>query len=260
VAFVSTKLKISALTGCALVSPRILPGNRRRLVQLHGRLHWPVRITQCSTGHQNQVGLLLPQNLLRLFCRRDQPYSTGQDSRLLAHLFGKGHLKAWRSRDRSVRDRAARGAIDQIHSERLHLTRSKCSLDIRNAAQSHGSRERFSTQSFDVRRSELMRIDIQLRRPLSTGRKLSAHWHRPNLPRTITLEEHFVTESFLRATGARDRETPPQLAELQPKLLDLGAGRYPDSSRQPCRGVWLWALSGDPLALYPKYPGVDGLG
>jgi predicted TIM-barrel fold metal-dependent hydrolase len=43
--------------------------------------------------------------------------------------------------------------------------------------------------------------------------------------RTITLEEHFLTESFLRATGAHDQPTPPWLAQLQPKLLDLGAGR-----------------------------------
>ncbi len=43
--------------------------------------------------------------------------------------------------------------------------------------------------------------------------------------RTITLEEHFVTESFLRATGAHDKPVPPWLAALQPKLLDLGAGR-----------------------------------
>lgn len=43
--------------------------------------------------------------------------------------------------------------------------------------------------------------------------------------RTITLEEHFVTESFLRATGAYDKAAPPWLVQLQPKLLDLGAGR-----------------------------------
>jgi len=49
--------------------------------------------------------------------------------------------------------------------------------------------------------------------------------------RTITLEEHFVTESFLRATKARDRKTPPQLAELQPKLLDLDAGRIADMDK-----------------------------
>jgi uncharacterized protein len=46
--------------------------------------------------------------------------------------------------------------------------------------------------------------------------------------RTITLEEHFVTETFLRATGAYGKSAPPQLAELQPKLLDLGAGRVAD--------------------------------
>jgi predicted TIM-barrel fold metal-dependent hydrolase len=43
--------------------------------------------------------------------------------------------------------------------------------------------------------------------------------------RTITLEEHFVTESFLRATGAYGKSAPPYLVELQSKLLDLGAGR-----------------------------------
>jgi uncharacterized protein len=42
--------------------------------------------------------------------------------------------------------------------------------------------------------------------------------------RTIALEEHFVTESFLRATGS-DRVAPPAVADLHPKLLDLGAGR-----------------------------------
>ena len=46
--------------------------------------------------------------------------------------------------------------------------------------------------------------------------------------RTITLEEHFVTESFLRATGAYGASTPPWMAALQTKLLDLGAGRIAD--------------------------------
>jgi predicted TIM-barrel fold metal-dependent hydrolase len=46
-----------------------------------------------------------------------------------------------------------------------------------------------------------------------------------NRMRTITLEEHFVTESFLRATGAYGNATPAWLDALQPKLLDLGAGR-----------------------------------
>jgi hypothetical protein len=43
--------------------------------------------------------------------------------------------------------------------------------------------------------------------------------------RTITLEEHFVTESFLRATGVYGNAAPAWLDALQPKLLDLGAGR-----------------------------------
>jgi predicted TIM-barrel fold metal-dependent hydrolase len=43
--------------------------------------------------------------------------------------------------------------------------------------------------------------------------------------RTITLEEHFLSKSFLEATGAHLRSSPPQLAELQTRLLDTGAGR-----------------------------------
>lgn len=43
--------------------------------------------------------------------------------------------------------------------------------------------------------------------------------------RTIALEEHFVTESFLRATGAYGKDLPAYMEALQPKLLDLGAGR-----------------------------------
>ena len=46
-----------------------------------------------------------------------------------------------------------------------------------------------------------------------------------NRMRTITIEEHFVTESFLRATGAYGNATPAWLEALQPRLLDLGAGR-----------------------------------
>jgi predicted TIM-barrel fold metal-dependent hydrolase len=52
--------------------------------------------------------------------------------------------------------------------------------------------------------------------------------------RTITLEEHFVTESFLRATGG------PRFAELQPKLGDLGAGRIADMDEA---GIDLQVLS-----------------
>jgi predicted TIM-barrel fold metal-dependent hydrolase len=43
--------------------------------------------------------------------------------------------------------------------------------------------------------------------------------------KTITLEEHFVTHSFLQATGAYGDDAPPQLAAIGPQLLDLGAGR-----------------------------------
>ena len=43
--------------------------------------------------------------------------------------------------------------------------------------------------------------------------------------RTITLEEHFLTESFLRAAHAAGNAAPAWLDALKPKLLDLGAGR-----------------------------------
>lgn len=43
--------------------------------------------------------------------------------------------------------------------------------------------------------------------------------------RTITLEEHFVTQEFVNATEAYGPGTPPQLQQMQPKLLDLCAGR-----------------------------------
>jgi uncharacterized protein len=43
--------------------------------------------------------------------------------------------------------------------------------------------------------------------------------------RTVTLEEHFVTESFVKATEGPRHNIPPPIAQLRPKLLDLGAGR-----------------------------------
>ena len=46
--------------------------------------------------------------------------------------------------------------------------------------------------------------------------------------RRITLEEHFLTESFLRATGAYGANMPTPMAALKPKLLDLGPGRIAD--------------------------------
>ena len=43
--------------------------------------------------------------------------------------------------------------------------------------------------------------------------------------RIVTLEEHFVTQSFLKATGADNQSARSPIARLHPKLLDLGAGR-----------------------------------
>jgi predicted TIM-barrel fold metal-dependent hydrolase len=42
--------------------------------------------------------------------------------------------------------------------------------------------------------------------------------------RTITLEEHFLTQSFLKAVHG-DRPVPTPIARLQPRLLDIGDGR-----------------------------------
>jgi predicted TIM-barrel fold metal-dependent hydrolase len=42
--------------------------------------------------------------------------------------------------------------------------------------------------------------------------------------RTITLEEHFVTQGFLKATSVYGHDAPA-MAAVRPKLLDLGAGR-----------------------------------
>jgi len=43
--------------------------------------------------------------------------------------------------------------------------------------------------------------------------------------KTIALEEHFVTASFLKATGAYGTAAPARLQLVQAQLLDLGAGR-----------------------------------
>jgi len=43
--------------------------------------------------------------------------------------------------------------------------------------------------------------------------------------KTITLEEHFLTEGYVRATAAYSAKTGMQFPEMQAKLLDLGAGR-----------------------------------
>lgn len=43
--------------------------------------------------------------------------------------------------------------------------------------------------------------------------------------KTITLEEHFVTEGFLKATGAFSDAGPAWQAQIRERLLDMGAGR-----------------------------------
>jgi predicted TIM-barrel fold metal-dependent hydrolase len=43
--------------------------------------------------------------------------------------------------------------------------------------------------------------------------------------KTIALEEHFVTASFLQATGAYGNGGHPAIADMRPKLLDLGEER-----------------------------------
>jgi len=64
--------------------------------------------------------------------------------------------------------------------------------------------------------------------------------------RTVALEENLLPESFLRATGADSRALPPARANLQPKLLDIGAMASPPWTRlvdfqgsrsPPCLGV-----------------------
>ena len=46
--------------------------------------------------------------------------------------------------------------------------------------------------------------------------------------RTITLEEHFVTQDFLKATGAYGQGAPAAIAAMRSKLLDLGPARLAD--------------------------------
>ena len=58
--------------------------------------------------------------------------------------------------------------------------------------------------------------------------------------KTITLEEHFVTQSFLKAIHKPGGVTPPFMAQLGPKLLDLGAGRIADMD---AAGIDLQVLS-----------------
>ena len=43
--------------------------------------------------------------------------------------------------------------------------------------------------------------------------------------RTITLEEHFVTQDFIKATNGYGEDTPPPIQAMRGKLLDLGEER-----------------------------------
>jgi predicted TIM-barrel fold metal-dependent hydrolase len=43
--------------------------------------------------------------------------------------------------------------------------------------------------------------------------------------KTVTLEEHFLTEGYVRATAEYSAKMGMQFPEMQAKLLDLGAGR-----------------------------------
>jgi predicted TIM-barrel fold metal-dependent hydrolase len=43
--------------------------------------------------------------------------------------------------------------------------------------------------------------------------------------RTVTLEEHFVTGTFVKTTEAHGHRTPPQMQRMHAQMLDLGTGR-----------------------------------
>jgi predicted TIM-barrel fold metal-dependent hydrolase len=43
--------------------------------------------------------------------------------------------------------------------------------------------------------------------------------------KTITLEEHFVTKDFIKATGTYGQDAPAGLREIRERLLDVGEGR-----------------------------------
>jgi hypothetical protein len=58
--------------------------------------------------------------------------------------------------------------------------------------------------------------------------------------KTVTLEEHFVTQSFLKATRNPAKPVPAPMAALEPKLLDIGAGRIADMD---AAGIDLQVLS-----------------
>ena len=58
--------------------------------------------------------------------------------------------------------------------------------------------------------------------------------------RTIALEEHFVTNSFLKATGAHGNGPAPWFAQIRTRLLDIGADRVADMD---AAGIDLQVLS-----------------
>ena len=66
--------------------------------------------------------------------------------------------------------------------------------------------------------------------------------------RTITLEEHFVTANFLKASGAY-ASASPQFGKIQAQLLDLGAGRIAamDEAGVDLQVLSLAAMGFDPL-------------
>ena len=68
--------------------------------------------------------------------------------------------------------------------------------------------------------------------------------------RTITLEEHFVTQDFLKATGAYGADAPEGIRAMRDKLLDLGAGRIAamDESQIDLQVLSLAAIGRDKLA------------
>lgn len=67
--------------------------------------------------------------------------------------------------------------------------------------------------------------------------------------RTIAIEEHFLTTSFLKAIGDRDVAVRPEFQQTQAKLIDLGKGRIADMDEA---GISMQVLS---LAT----SGLDGL-
>lgn len=67
--------------------------------------------------------------------------------------------------------------------------------------------------------------------------------------RTITLEEHFVTATFLKATEVPGKSMHPAMQAMHPKLLDLGAGRIAamDEAGIDYQVLSLAAMGIDPL-------------